>query len=172
MALGVIRFYQRFISPLKGFHCAYRVHTGRCSCSVLGFRAIRRHGVFSGLAILAKRTHLCGVAFRRHACALPAQFASQRGFCDPGCDAPCDSGCDLPSLSSCDMAGKRGVIGACETACDVLSCADCGSCDWWSRKQKNYEAEKYVYIPPNSRIGREAKPSTEVKSNESDDPPS
>ena len=35
-ALAAIRFYQRWISPYKGFRCAYGAHSGRCSCSTLG----------------------------------------------------------------------------------------------------------------------------------------
>jgi putative component of membrane protein insertase Oxa1/YidC/SpoIIIJ protein YidD len=34
--LVAIRFYQRHVSPRKGYRCAYRVHTGRCGCSALG----------------------------------------------------------------------------------------------------------------------------------------
>ena len=65
--LAVIRLYQRHLSPHKGFHCAYRVHTGRASCSALGYRVVRRHGVFAGLGLIRERTQLCGVAHRRHA---------------------------------------------------------------------------------------------------------
>ena len=40
--------YQRYLSPYKGFCCAYRAHTGRASCSALGARVIRRHGLLAG----------------------------------------------------------------------------------------------------------------------------
>ena len=49
LALCAITFYQRCLSPAKGFSCAYRFHTGCQSCSVLGYRAIRRFGVWRGL---------------------------------------------------------------------------------------------------------------------------
>ncbi|MBS0371841.1 MAG: membrane protein insertion efficiency factor YidD [Proteobacteria bacterium] len=135
--LVAIRGYQRYLSRHKGFHCAYRVVTGRRSCSELGFRAIRRYGIFAGMAILKQRTHLCGVAHRRqHPLHAPA-FHSQRGFCDIGCDQPCE----LPSLH------------ACTPHCDGISCCDFANCDWPSRGRKPRDEEQYVYIPP-SRVPR------------------
>jgi putative component of membrane protein insertase Oxa1/YidC/SpoIIIJ protein YidD len=43
--LLAIGLYQKYLSPHKGFCCAYRTHTGRAGCSALGFRAVRRYGV-------------------------------------------------------------------------------------------------------------------------------
>ena len=63
--LAAIRAYQRYISPYKGFSCAYREHTGHASCSTFGFRAVRKFGVFRGLIMQRERTSLCGVAQRR-----------------------------------------------------------------------------------------------------------
>jgi len=51
LALLAITLYQRHLSPYKGFRCAYALHTGRASCSRLGYRAIRRHGL-RGLGLL------------------------------------------------------------------------------------------------------------------------
>lgn len=122
--LVLIRLYKRFISPHKGFVCAYRVHTGRCSCSSLGYRAIKLRGVISGLAILRKRTYLCGLAHRSQ---IPAArpLPAQRGDCDPGCDAPCDLNY-APS-----------------------DCCDVGGCDWPGKTWKNRRQwEKHGYIPP------------------------
>lgn len=133
-ALVAIRGYQRYLSPYKGFTCAYRVHTGRCSCSQLGYRAVRRLGVFQGFAVLRRRMELCGVAHRRFS-PVPAAartLKSQRGHCDLSCDLPVGGDCnDLP--------------------CDCLSMP--GSCDWPGRSARR-GPDKYVYIPPNSGIGR------------------
>lgn len=147
LLLAAIRAYQRHLSPHKGFCCAYRAHTGRASCSALGFRAVRRHGVLAGLAILRRRTYLCGVAHRRHAPVRHRPLPGQRGDCDIGCDLPCDSSCELPSGKSVSRL------------CDLASCCDCGSCDWPERKRnKKRDEEQYVYIPP--RVGSEEKPRT------------
>lgn len=120
VALGSIRFYQRFVSPHKGFSCAYSVHTGRCGCSELGYRAIRRFGLAKGWQVLRERMAMCGFAYRSHAPVRPRPPARERGDCD--CDLPCDL----------DVTPVRGKL----DACDVLSCCDVGSCDWPSRKDK------------------------------------
>uniref|UniRef100_UPI00406C6297 membrane protein insertion efficiency factor YidD n=1 Tax=Rhodoferax sp. GW822-FHT02A01 TaxID=3141537 RepID=UPI00406C6297 len=121
--------YQRYVSPLKGFVCAYRMHTGRCSCSEIGFRAIRRYGLRTGFGVLRMRMNLCGVAHQRFLSKKPSLFFRyQRGHCD----LPIDVGC----LScGCDLASSFG-------SCDI---------PWNTRSRGN---DKYVYIPPNSGIGK------------------
>lgn len=158
LLLALIRFYKRFISPHKGFACAYRVHTGHASCSSLGLRAIRRRGALAGLAILRERTYLCGVVHRRHAAFVRPRIA-QRGDCDPGCDA--NPGCDGPSCDGpgCDLlAGREDCrpFRWFSSCCDNLTCLDCGSCDWPDKRKRRRDREKYVYIPPKvTRPGRD-----------------
>lgn len=122
LALAAIDAYKRWVSPFKGYACAYRVHTGADSCSTLGARAIRRYGLARGLGILRERTFLCGVAHRRYAAATTRRPAvQQRGDCDIGCDAP-----------DCDVLNGRTA----GRVCEFLSCCDCGPCDGWRRKQE------------------------------------
>jgi uncharacterized protein len=109
IALLAIRAYQRFISPYKGFRCAYRVHTGRCSCSGLGYRAVRRYGVAGGIGVLRHRLARCGDVHRIY-CPKAHSLSKQAGVCDVGCVD--FGGCDAPSGSA---------------ICDVCSCFDCGS---------------------------------------------
>jgi putative component of membrane protein insertase Oxa1/YidC/SpoIIIJ protein YidD len=145
-ALGATRFYQRFLSPYKGFCCAYASITGHRSCSTLGYRAIRRFGVCHGICLLYKRLHNCGLAYRRHQLQVrqPASRAlgHQGGFLDcGGCDVP--AGCDMPS--GCDMPGSCDfpcdVPSGChlphrpEICGDILSCGGGGDCDWRRRKK-------------------------------------
>lgn len=142
LALSAIGFYQRHLSPYKGFRCAYCAYTDNASCSHLGARAIRRFGVWNGLGVLKRRLDKCGVAYRRYRPEAERSSAPRRlvgrhqaGFCDLPCDAPGECPCDL----SFKGAGK---------VCDVLSCgADC--CDW-SRKKKKRENDELLYIPPRS----------------------
>lgn len=151
VALAAIRGYQRWISPYKGFHCAYRVHTGCAGCSALGHRVIRRFGVWDGLPLLRERMARCGAvhdAYRRRQADLATNAAAgsayrrppaaQRGDCDLGCapDLPCDghhgcAACDGPSGPRGDGCGisPRAV-------CALADCGDCCSCDWPSRKKK------------------------------------
>lgn len=135
IALLTIRAYQRYLSPLKGFCCAYGAHTGRRTCSALGYRAIQRYGVRGGLLILRRRLYLCGVAYRRHATPVPRPPRAQRGDCDLGCDLPCDLSPDLPGCKSGSSARN------------LISCCDCGSCDWPDRKKKDREQERGIHIP-------------------------
>ena len=111
-ALAAIGVYQRYVSPHKGFCCAYRAHTGRASCSALGARAIRRHGLLAGCVLLRRRLKRCGDVYRHHHPSGPRPRAAQRGDCDISCDLPGD-GCDGSDV------------------CDV--CDGCGSCDGPSR---------------------------------------
>lgn len=116
LALAAIGIYKRHVSPRKGYACAHRIHHGGASCSTLGLRAIRRHGVVKGLALLRARMQRCAGVPRptaNRASGAPrgrAAFA-QRGDCDLGCDADC--------------AGPRGA----GRALEWLSCCDAGSCD-------------------------------------------
>lgn len=154
--LWAITAYQRFVSPYKGFSCAYRCHTGRASCSHLGWRAVRRWGVRGGLAVLNQRLFMCGVAFRRYGPLQPQRrvyrgpWSAQQGLCDMACDAPCDG----PGDASCGGGGRS----PCSLG-NLFSCLDCAPCDAWDRRRsqpssrrkgKGWGDEKYVYIPPHS----------------------
>lgn len=83
LVLAAIRFYQRIISPRKGFCCAYAAYTGHASCSALGYRAVRRLGALRGLLALNRRLEKCDVAYRRYR---PAPMHAQAGFVDCDCD--------------------------------------------------------------------------------------
>jgi putative component of membrane protein insertase Oxa1/YidC/SpoIIIJ protein YidD len=141
VALAAIRAYQRYLSPYKGFCCAYRRHTGRGSCSALGYRAVSRYGVLGGLSLIRRRTQLCGVAYRRFQCH-SLHRRGQRGACDIGCDLPCHGGCDSPS--DCCLPGSQTK----SELSRLLGFCDCNSCDWTSRKDRSSDKEKDVYIPP------------------------
>ena len=130
--LAAIGAYQRFLSPYKGFACAYRRHTGRASCSALAWRAVRKYGVIAGLLVLRQRLERCGIAHRRHCPAPTRPHRAQRG----DCDLPCDLDCQLGSGRTCSTLG------------DLASCCDCGSCDWPQRKKRRTEEEQFVHIPP------------------------
>ena len=145
LALATIRFYQRFLSPHKGFCCAYAAISGRGSCSALGYRAIQRYGVWRGIAVLDKRLEKCGVAHRFHGRRNAAgPLKHQGGFIDCGCDVP--SGCDLPcdSPAGCGKSRMAGLFR------DLPG--DCGcDCDWRRRKKK---PDEDVVVPVRSNTIR------------------
>ncbi len=124
LALLCIRLYQRFLSPYKGFCCAYRHHTGRGSCSALGYRAIRRFGVWRGWGVLRERLYRCGVAHRRFHPKNARHFSYQRGECDLGC--------------ACDLAPGEVI----DVVCTSADCVDCG-CDLfdWGRERRQKKRE-------------------------------
>jgi hypothetical protein len=53
-ALGLIRFYQRAISPMRAPTCRFIP-----SCSQYGFEAIERYGVLKGSWMAARRISRC-----------------------------------------------------------------------------------------------------------------
>jgi len=151
LLLASITAYQRWLSPIKGFSCAYRVHVGGESCSAYGYRVIERYGIGYGLRLIKRRLDKCSRQHRLHTGSRvgqhkthPSKLRSQAGFCDVSCD-----GCDVGAigLDSCDLIGG---------ACNVVD--TCGSCDfgWWGRSRKNDE-EKWVTIDSNPRQRRSAK---------------
>ena len=127
LALWAIGFYQRVISPRKGFSCAYRLHTGRAGCSALGYRAIARFGLWRGLGVLRKRLKKCGEAYRSHA-PRHGPLHAQAGVCDCACDLPGD----LPSCNG------NAVSTGCDVASNCASGCDCGNL--WPSRKKNEDA--------------------------------
>jgi uncharacterized protein len=146
IALAAIRMYQRFLSPIKGFSCAYRLYTGGESCSAYGYRVIGRYGIRAGVSLLRRRLHACSHVQRQHAAVqrsrsagMAMQANSQAGFCDVSCD-----GCDL-GTAGCDGANLAS------NTCDILG--NCGSCDFgsWGGSRKK-DQEKWVKIEPHSDL--------------------
>jgi putative component of membrane protein insertase Oxa1/YidC/SpoIIIJ protein YidD len=128
LALAAIRGYQRFLSPLKGFSCAFRAATGADSCSAYGYRVIERFGLRRGLGLLDRRLVLCGHVHRSvrpartpmHQQVRHPLLHRQRGICEPSCDLPCDL--------SCDGIGHSGLLDCCSPS-DLCDCS-------WDRSRK------------------------------------
>jgi putative component of membrane protein insertase Oxa1/YidC/SpoIIIJ protein YidD len=130
--LAAIRFYKRRVSPHKGYGCAYRVYTGRCSCSTLGLRAISRFGAVRGLGVLRQRLAECHFEAVRRRTHRPLARQAQAGFVD--CVVPCDGSCEaLTCADGCDAVG--GVM-------DVLSCGCDGCGGPWTRTERNRRTER------------------------------
>jgi len=131
LALAAIRFYQRHMSPHKGFCCAYANYSGHASCSVLGYRAIRRFGAWQGLFVLNARLEKCGIAYRRSA---PSVLQRQAGVIDGGvCEA-----------IACGADACNGIV----TAADV-----CSGCGWKERRARKGDAN--VVIPERGKRRQE-----------------
>lgn len=59
LALGAIRAYQRFLSPIKGFRCAHAAYHGGPSCSHAVARIVREHGMRGAWPRIAARFAAC-----------------------------------------------------------------------------------------------------------------
>lgn len=58
----LIGAYQRYLSPRKGYCCAYRSCTGGRSCASYAKRSISRAGLVGGLVLLRRRLKACAMA--------------------------------------------------------------------------------------------------------------
>lgn len=59
VAVKSILYYQRYLSPYKGFSCAHSFFYGGSSCSHYGKSAISNYGTSVGLGLLQTRLHQC-----------------------------------------------------------------------------------------------------------------
>jgi putative component of membrane protein insertase Oxa1/YidC/SpoIIIJ protein YidD len=128
LALGLIRAYQRWVSPYKGFACAHRVHRGGPSCSVVGARVLRRFGLWRGLPVLRLRLRTCGAVHQLHR-AQPTHLRPHPRRMFSGLVLRQRGDCDLP----CDVGDCDGPGGKKDWLCDCLSCG----CDWPDRKKRD-----------------------------------
>lgn len=62
---SMILFYQRFISPHKGFRCAYSVLEGGYSCSEYVRRVLLVQGPLAALNAYRRRSKMCKIALNR-----------------------------------------------------------------------------------------------------------
>ena len=151
LALLLIRFYQRHISPHKGYACAYRLAYGGSGCSGIGLRLIRRYGVLSGCLLLQKRLAYCRYAHLRLRTATRVGWAHrQQGYCDPPCDAgccdsPCDASCNADCGSLYDADWKEMCRHPCETCPDAV--CQCGADSCGSRSEPRQPKKKPVQMP-------------------------
>ena len=58
-AIWLIACYQKYLSPHKGWSCAYRVLSGEVSCSQYAKNVIEEEGVFTAIPIVLARFKAC-----------------------------------------------------------------------------------------------------------------
>ena len=78
-ALSGIRFYQRWLSPHKGFCCAHAALHGGESCSAAVARIVREDGLLAGRSRIAARFAACRTAYRTLQAASPSPLAFGTG---------------------------------------------------------------------------------------------
>jgi putative component of membrane protein insertase Oxa1/YidC/SpoIIIJ protein YidD len=116
-ASAAIVGYQRYLSPYKGFRCAYRAKTGRASCSEYAKRLVNKLGVGALSKGLPKQFARCRLAFATlSAYPSSAQYADNRKRKrSDACDC---SPCDLPLNLASDAVHCDGAIGMGVLPCD------------------------------------------------------
>ncbi|WP_392553295.1 membrane protein insertion efficiency factor YidD [Orbus wheelerorum] len=133
LSIGLIRFYQKFISPRKGFCCAYRKHSGGRSCSSFALVAVRRFGVSALWHSFPKRLNDCKMAAThlnkpkdenedKEDSTHPCEYCETLKVCS------CFKDCDVFDSSSCGNGCSMPDSLPCSDGCD------CG-CDLGVRKQ-------------------------------------
>jgi putative component of membrane protein insertase Oxa1/YidC/SpoIIIJ protein YidD len=107
---SAIGAYQRYLSPYKGFCCAYRAHTGKRSCSSYGRAIVQKLGLFAFLTSLPRQFERCKLAYQKLmaskvlmlANAAPSNPKKKKNN-DYGDCSPCDV-VDAASNLPCDAA--------------------------------------------------------------------
>lgn len=97
LSLLLITFYQRFISPYKGFNCAHHVLHGEQTCSNAVKDLILKNGLLKSLPLIRMRFSECRNAF---------ETLSNSKAITPRTDIPCDvsigdCGSGAESISDC-----------------------------------------------------------------------
>jgi len=153
LALLLICGYQRWLSPYKGFHCAYRVYVGGSEgCSGYGQRVIRRYGIFTGYRLLQRRLWRCGevAAMQREQRLVASQvMRAQAGDCDLG-------GCDLGG-SSFDGCDSFGLPDGCDS-CDVIEFLT----DLWPEPEEKKKPQRKWRAISRPQVGHCDMPSIDV----------
>jgi putative membrane protein insertion efficiency factor len=75
IAMGMVHFYQRFLSPVNGDRCRMRP-----TCSEYAIHAIRKHGLVVGVVLAADRLMREGEEIHR---SLPVQTPKGLRYSDP-----------------------------------------------------------------------------------------
>ncbi len=93
--------YQRYLSPYKGFCCAYHHETGKDSCSAYALRVVRRKGALALFTALPRQFARCREAYLMFLTRQQKQLGQQdkKGIFNV-CDA-CDP-CIFCDIDVCD----------------------------------------------------------------------
>ena len=148
-----VRLYQRYISPYKGFSCAYtKLHSG-LSCSEFFKQTVSDYGLSQAVPLFQERLEACKFANLQLKAESQEENEKERkkrnnNFCD---DFYLDfSFCDTGDCGSCDH-NHDGNLDCSD--CNVLNCdgcdgldfgsLDCGGCDFGSALNGTFSGQMY-----------------------------
>lgn len=97
LSIGCIKLYQKFISPKKGFGCAYRIKHGGTGCSGAIIKIIEENSILDWRKLIKKRFNDCKLAAEE----IKKDGSKKCKKCKE-CKAgdACDFGCDV--FDACD----------------------------------------------------------------------
>lgn len=136
-ATGLIGFYQKHLSPYKGFSCAYRIlHQGE-SCSQYAKGLITNYGMARALPLIRQRFQACSIANQRIQHRQQQRYALANHLADsmpiahtppPFLAIELEPDDRLPEEKNPDRMGRRSLN---SPACSTMDCnlADV-SCDF------------------------------------------
>jgi putative component of membrane protein insertase Oxa1/YidC/SpoIIIJ protein YidD len=116
VALSLIGGYQRWLSPRKGYACAYRLAHGGTGCSGFAKAAIAETGLFAALPAIRQRFRDCKTAALTMTTDTSANPKRRKDRWYHNCDC---SGCDWPICRS--RHGADVATDGCECAPDACS---------------------------------------------------
>ncbi|MGR8941516.1 MAG: membrane protein insertion efficiency factor YidD [Gammaproteobacteria bacterium] len=115
LAILLIVFYQKFISPFKGFRCAHAVLHGGDSCSEAVKKIVREKGPIGGSADIRARFCACKEAHET----LIGNGQRRRDRCDcSDCSCDCSDLCGSKKSDACDGIGCDLSDLSCDARCD------------------------------------------------------
>ncbi|MBN2768713.1 MAG: membrane protein insertion efficiency factor YidD [Campylobacterales bacterium] len=110
LAIQLINFYQRYISPHKGYRCAYRVYTGDVSCSEYAKISIQKNGVFRAYPLIKEQFAKCKCAHEALKKEKETETEKKKNSSDT-----CGSGVDC-------LAPCADILSYKHLDCDVCAC--------------------------------------------------
>jgi putative component of membrane protein insertase Oxa1/YidC/SpoIIIJ protein YidD len=84
LSIALIKAYQRHLSPIKGYCCAYRIRYGGPSCSAVGVEAFSTNSFSDAILILRSRFGDCQQAAKELEAIGPLKSIGV-GCCGTGC---------------------------------------------------------------------------------------
>ncbi|MEL7154027.1 MAG: membrane protein insertion efficiency factor YidD [Pseudomonadota bacterium] len=101
ISLWLIRFYQRWLSPRKGYRCAYAVHHGGPGCSGFAKNAISENGLWEAIPLVRERFRLCASAASNASSSERPERRDEREARRCKNQLCGEAACNLPALACC-----------------------------------------------------------------------
>lgn len=133
IAIFMISFYQKYLSPYKGYRCAYACLYGKASCATFGKQSIQKYGIIKGVKQLHRRLLACREAMyllekdydrneKDEGEKKPRQ-CRKTDCLEGGCHScqptlHCASWEKEPCLNRCQTGACNGLSGQCQLPCD------------------------------------------------------